>query len=153
MRYYLIFLIQLACFSHLHSKDSIRVYVTGYNFNKETYKIRINGNEYQKKVSKGLDAFSFWVVVADSAKEGDILDVQIGIKRKFSFKYKYLQEDIFYQPTIGYCILERTHRRKRRHPLELKYQNSPFYMPQVKSDFWNRNIIFDRYRIIKVGND
>lgn len=130
----------LSASKNLVFADTLKVHVTGYFFNGETYKIYYNGKEYTRKMDNGLDAFAFYIYIPDTIHQDQIINMHIFRKGRFSRKYKDIKLTVFYDERYKYLILLSDHRLKKKYTLRLCWSNSRFY---IKDPFWDKNIIPD----------
>jgi hypothetical protein len=145
MKKYILLISLFTILLDLISKDSLRVYCLGYHFKKETYKIRINGDWYYKKMDKGQDAFYFDLALPDSIYDFAPLDIYILRKSRLGFKFKSIKLDVHYRLNMDYCLLRNDFRLKPKYSLRLEWTDKPYgNIPQLPRDYWNKDITLDR---------
>jgi hypothetical protein len=136
-------------FSHLCMADTLRIYVVGYHFENETFRIFTNTNIYEKKVSKGTNSFAFDIVLPENVKDGQQLDVKIYRKRKLGFIWRDIDVAIMYNNRRKYCILDRGRKVKNKYSFISYWED--FILGIGSSDFWERGEIpeYARCKVIQ----
>ena len=126
------------------SQDSLKIFIVGENFKSETFRFIYQETILEKKTESGINLFSFKIPLASSIADGDLIDIQIYSKKRFSYRFRNTLTVIRYNPNRKYCVLHYHFRLKRRYAFESLWLNEPLLWGRV--DFWQDQIL-DKYKM------
>jgi hypothetical protein len=127
-------------FNLCHASDTLRVYVTGYFFNGETYRVYYNGHLMEWESNVGSDFSAFDIELPDSIEDGQRLNMEIYRKGRFGMFWRDTRTDVVYNSKRSYCILMVSFRLKKRYSLNNEWSDYHYQTFALKED-WVSNPI------------